>query len=148
MPAHFFDTCAIVYRYFQAPETEAVDGVLAGPGPHFVSLLGVVEFHSVFAKLVRSGKIGSTDFDLTVQAFDSDVAAGLIRVVTAKKARHSDATRLIRMVGMTAELSSQDALQLAVALQLRATFPALKLVTCDHALTAAAAAVQLPTVYP
>ncbi len=102
----------------------------------------------MFAGLVRGGKLNPAGFDLKVEAFERDVATGLIVVVPVKNPRYRDAERYIRLVGMTADLGSQDAIQLAVALHLRVTFKELKLVTCDKALLAATAAFQLPTICP
>jgi hypothetical protein len=63
MALHFFDTSAAVKHYWAEPGTPRVDALLAAAGSqHFLSALGVVELHSVFARLVRTGHISVADF--------------------------------------------------------------------------------------
>ena len=58
MADRFFDTSAAVKHYHAEVGTPKVDALLAEAGArHFLSDLAIVEFHSVMARLVRSGTI-------------------------------------------------------------------------------------------
>jgi hypothetical protein len=56
MAEHFYDTSAAVKHYRNELGSARVDGFLADTASsHYLSTLGVVETHSVFARLVRTG---------------------------------------------------------------------------------------------
>ncbi len=148
VPARYFDTCALILRYIPGPASERVDELLASPGPHFTCRLGEVEMHSAAANYVRKGEISRLDFSLAMDVFKRDVADGLVKVVSVKNPRYSDAARLIGRYGLDGELGSQDAVHLAVALSLQACHPGLALVTLDVRLQTAAALVAMPVVVP
>ena len=62
--------------------TAKIDAILNEAGSlHFLSTLGVVELHSVLARLVRDGQITAADFHLTRKRFLADIASGLWNVV-------------------------------------------------------------------
>jgi hypothetical protein len=65
MADRFFDTSAIAKHYRVEVGTARVEALLAEAGArHFVSALAVVDLHSVFARLVRTGHITAADFGL------------------------------------------------------------------------------------
>jgi hypothetical protein len=62
MAARFFDTNAAAKHYRVELGTAKVDAFLTEVGAlHFLSALGVVEVHSVFARLTRTGHITAAD---------------------------------------------------------------------------------------
>jgi hypothetical protein len=64
MADRFFDTSAFAKHYRAELGTAKVDAFLAETGSrHFISDLGVVELHSVLARLVRDGQITAADFN-------------------------------------------------------------------------------------
>jgi hypothetical protein len=65
MADRFYDTSAFAKHYRAELGSAKVDAFLAETGSHhFLSALGVVEFHSVLARLVRMGQITAADFHL------------------------------------------------------------------------------------
>jgi len=69
MADRFFDTSAFAKPYRAELGTAKVDAFLAEAGSrHFISALGVVEFHSVLARLARGGQITAADFHLGARA--------------------------------------------------------------------------------
>ncbi len=65
MADRFFDTSAVAKHYRAEVGTAQVDGLLAEIGArHYLSDLSVVELHSVFARLVRTGEITDAVFHL------------------------------------------------------------------------------------
>ena len=139
MSAYYFDSSAWVKHYVPEPGSPAVDALPAGPGPHFAARLGVVELHAAFAKNVRMGKLSDAGFAANLQRLRSDLVARRIGVVQMARGHHATADRLIDAVGLRHNLRSLDALQLAVALRLRAVHPGLVFVSADQALLATAA---------
>lgn len=149
MADHFFDTSAISKHYHAETGTAKVDALLALPGAtHAVSRLSVVEFHSVFAKKVRTGQIGRTDFVKLTRQFRADVAAKRLRVVRLLVTHYHQAERLIRRIGLTQNLRTLDALQLAVALDLNDPTRPVTFVCADQALCTIAASEGLTVVNP
>lgn len=149
MPAHFFDTSAVAKHYHAETGTAKVDALLALPGTaQYVSRLSVVEFHSVFAKKVRTGALPAAAFDTLTRQFRRDVAAKRVQVVRLLVAHFETAEQLIRRVGAGQNLRTLDALQLAVALGLNTPGRPVTFVCADLALGAVAAAEGLTVVNP
>jgi predicted nucleic acid-binding protein len=63
MADHCYDTSAAVKHYRAEVGTAKVDGLLADRASrHYLSTLGAVEIHSVFARLVRTGQVTAAEF--------------------------------------------------------------------------------------
>jgi predicted nucleic acid-binding protein len=121
MADRFFDTSAAVKHYRAELGTTRVDALLAEAGSrHFLSLLGIVEFHSVFARLVRMGHLAAADFHLTRARFLADIATGLWQVVPVTATPFHRAQQLLVQHGLARSLRALDAIQLAVAQELNA----------------------------
>ncbi len=149
MPDHVFDTSAIAKHYHGETGTAKVDALLAVPGAaQYVSRLSVVEFHSVFAKKVRTGVLPAGSFDTLTGRFRKDVAAKRLQVVRLLVAHFKTAERLIRRIGPGQNLRTLDALQLAVALGLNRPGRPVTFVCADLALSAAAVAEGLTVINP
>src|SRR5438552_4400467 len=122
MPGLFWDTSALVKHYHPELGTPKVDNLLQSPGSaHVISRLGVTETFSVFAGKVRAGLISLVEFDQLCRRFLADTKSELIAVARLLIAHHRDAERLLRLYGPQPGLGVRtlDALQLAVALDLR-----------------------------
>jgi predicted nucleic acid-binding protein len=149
MAEHFFDTSAAVKHYLVELGTPRVDALLADPGSrHFLSTLSVVEAHSVLARCVRTGYLAAADFPPLSARLLADVAAGLWQAVPVVDADFDSARALIAAHGLTRALYAADALQLAVALRLRAGRRLDAFVCADAALGHAAAAEGFAVVNP
>jgi hypothetical protein len=145
----FFDTSAAAKHYRVELGTPAVDALLARPGAtHVLSALSVVEFHSVLARLVRTGQIGAAAFHLAPGRFLADIAAGLWHVVPAAAAHFHRAQQLLAQHGLARSLRTLDALQLAVALGRNAAAPLDAFVCADANLCPVAAAEGLAVINP
>lgn len=122
MADRFFDTSAVVKHYRAETGTAAVDALLASSGTrHVISTLSVVEFHSVLARLVRTGHAGITDFHRARGRFLADIAAGLWHVEPLSDADFHHAQQLLVKHGLAHGLRTLDAIQLAVALRVHAS---------------------------
>lgn len=121
MADNFFDTSAITKHYRAEVGTPEVDALLsASLATNLISALSVVELHSVFARLVRTGQITMAEFQLAVGRFVADIAANLWHVVPVANAHFQQAQQLVMQHGPTRNLRTLDALQLAVALDFSA----------------------------
>jgi hypothetical protein len=149
MADRFFDTSAVVKRYRVEMGTVPVDSFLAEAGSrHFISALGVVEWHSVFTRLARTGQITATDFHLARGRFLADIATGLWQVWPVIDAHFHHAQQMLVQYGLSRGLRTLDALQLAVALGLHGTTPLDAFVCADANLCHIAAAESLSVVNP
>jgi predicted nucleic acid-binding protein len=117
MADRFFDTSAFAKHYRAELGTAKVDAFLAETGSrHFISDLGVVELHSVLARLVRDVQITAADFNLARGRFLADIASGLWHVVPVAPAHFHHAQQLLVRHGLGRSLRTLDAIQLAVSL--------------------------------
>jgi predicted nucleic acid-binding protein len=149
MANYFFDTSAAVKHYWPEPGTARVDALLADANArHFLSSLGVVELHSVFARLVRTGYITVADFQRVRGRLLADLTAGLWQVVAVADAHFQHAQQLLVRHGLTRSLGTLDALQLALGLATHATAPLDAFVCADSNLAQVAAVEGLTVVNP
>jgi len=144
MADRFFDTSAFAKHYRTELGTAKVDASLTETGSrHFISAVGVVELHSVFA---RVGKITAAEFHLARGRFLADIASGLWQVVPVTAAHFHDAQQPLVRHGLGRSLRPLDALQLAVPV-LNA-IPVDAFVCADSNLCLVAAAEGLAVVSP
>lgn len=149
MPIHFFDTSAIAKHYHVETGTAKVDALLDLPNAsQVISRLSVIELHSVFAKKVRIGELDQAVFQKLTRRFRGDVAARRLRVVRLAVAHFQSAERLIRRIGLTKNLRTLDAIQLAVAPNLNEIGSPIEFVCADQALCAQAVNEGLTVVNP
>jgi predicted nucleic acid-binding protein len=120
----FLDSCVVAKWYHTEVGTEGLGAVLvltrlAGQAA-YISRLAAIEVQSVVAKKVRQGVISQADAQLLRARFLLDLRTRSSWRVVALRARHyQKAERLIRTYGDTYALKTLDALQLAVALDLK-----------------------------
>jgi predicted nucleic acid-binding protein len=116
---HFFDTSALGKHYQDELGKSVVDGLLATSGSrHFISRLTAVEIHSALAKKVRAGHLTAVEFQILTRRFRADVKDRRFEVVRLSVSHFQTAERLVRRIGLAANLRTLDALQLAVAIGL------------------------------
>jgi hypothetical protein len=149
MAEHFYDTSAAVKHYRAELGTAKVDGLLADPASrHYLSSLGVVEAHSVFARLVCTGQITAAEFHRLRGRLLSDIASGLWQIMQVTPADFQQAQQLLVQHATTRGLRSLDVLQLAVALGLNAIAPLDDFLCADATLCLVAAMEGLTVINP
>jgi predicted nucleic acid-binding protein len=149
MAEHFYDTSAAVKHYRDELGTPKVDSFLADTASrHYLSTLGVVEMHSVFARLARTGQITPVEFPRLRGRLLSDIASGLWRIVQVTPADFQQAQQLLVNHATIRSLRTLDALQLALALGLNALVPLDDFISADANLCNVAAAEGLVVINP
>jgi hypothetical protein len=143
MPGHFWDTSALVKHYHPELGTAKVDTLLRVPGlEQVLSRLGVTETFSVFAGKVRAGLVTQAEFDKLCRRFLADTRGKVFSVARLLVAHHKEAERLLRNYGPKPGqgIRTLDALQLAVAIDLRNKGVIDTVISADTRLLAAAQA--------
>lgn len=151
MPGRFWDTSALVKHYHPELGTPKVDALLQTPGlDHVISRPRVTETFSVFAGKVRAGLVTQVEFAKLCRRFLADARGKLFWVARLLVAHHKEAERLLRTYGPQAGqgIRTLDALQLAVALDLRNKGVIDMLVSSDVRLLTVAQAEGLPIINP
>jgi hypothetical protein len=108
----------------------------------------VVEIPSVFAIKVRTGIIGREDAGLLLRQFQEDVVSGKFEVFSIGDAQFSLAEKLIAKYAFDQRLRTLDALQMAVALELRGQTLMDQFVSADKVLCQIAAREGLAVLNP
>jgi predicted nucleic acid-binding protein len=149
VPSCFFDTSALGKNYHVEVGTEEVERLLALPDArNFISRLSVVEMQSVFARKVRTSAITDADFQLVRRRFLTDVTQRQLRVVRMTGSHYQQAEGLIRQHSRERSLRTLDALQLAVALDVRQRTGLDHFICADRNLCAVARVAGLPVINP
>jgi predicted nucleic acid-binding protein len=139
MSHHFLDTSALVKHYHAEVGTPAVERLWNDASARlFISRQGVVETVSVFAKKVRSGIIAAADFTLLRRRFFADLRHRRPIIVRMLVKHFQEADRLLQTHSLVHNLNTLDALQLAVALELRSRQMLDEFVTSDRVLLSVA----------
>jgi len=124
MPRYFFDTSALVKRYHTESGTPEVRRLLTEPGAECViSRLATVEMLSGFAGKVRTGVFSTAAFARVSGQFLGDVKRRVVRPLRVVNAHYQLAGALISHHGMSRQLRTLDAIQLAVVLRLHQSAP-------------------------
>ena len=119
MTRRYFDTSAAVKYYRMEIGTPKVSAMLAEPASHsFISSIGLVEFDSVFARLVRMGQITAAEFQMARGRVSADVQAGIWQTILITDAHCREAQRIITRLGPTNKARTLDAIHVAFALVL------------------------------
>jgi predicted nucleic acid-binding protein len=141
MAGDFLDTSALAKHYHPEVGSAEVDRLWNDVDRDlFVSRLAALEIVSAFAGKVRAGVISLADFDTLRRRFASDLSKKKRPVGTRILVAHfQEAERLLRQHGPARRLRTLDALQLAVALDLRRKKAVDQFVSADKDLVAVAA---------
>jgi predicted nucleic acid-binding protein len=120
LAGHFFDSSALVKLYHPELGTPAVDNIVNGAANQIrVSRLTIAELTSAFAIKVRTQSINREDAEAFLRQFRSDVATGRLEVFSVGESEFTMAEALVERYAFDGRLRALDALQLAVALELR-----------------------------
>jgi predicted nucleic acid-binding protein len=147
--AYFLDTSAVVKRYVQETGTAWVQAI-AAPGLRHSRFIVRITQAETIARITRreqSGSLTTQDAATAVADFELDFLHQY-RIVEVSAALVAQAAALARQHA----LRGYGAVQLAAALEIRATDPSLTLLSADIELNAAAAAQGLtvddPSLHP
>jgi predicted nucleic acid-binding protein len=150
LPSYFLDTSALAKRYHQEDGSEYVDGIFGQPGSQgVISHLSIVEFESVLAIKTRTGELDDAARQIARRLLRADIARQRLLVAPPVIERHFHSARnLLIRYGVTEGLRTLDALQLAMALDLRQLGRIDVLVAADQRLCKVAALAGCPAVNP
>jgi predicted nucleic acid-binding protein len=121
LPNYFLDTSGLAKRYHKESGSEYMDRILEQSGSRsLISHLSIVELESVLAIKTRSGEIDERALQIARRRFRADIARQRLLVAPTVNERHfHSARRLLIQYGVAEGLRTLDALQLAIALDLR-----------------------------
>jgi uncharacterized protein len=149
MPGTYFDTSALVKHYHAEAGSAEVDRLWHDPtNTLFISRLSVPELVSAFAGKVRTGQISAADFIALTRRFAADARKKSFTTIRLLAPHFKEAERQIRQHGLSVRLRTLDALQLAVALDLKARGLVTDFVCSDRGLLSVAAAEGLSVFDP
>ena len=150
MPNYFLDTSALAKRYHTESGSEYMDSILEQPGSRsLISHLSIVELESVLAIKTRTGEIDEQALQIARRRFRADIARQHLLVAPPVHERHfHGARKLLIQYGVAEGLRTLDALQLAIALDLRQLGQVDVLVAADQRLCRVASMAGCPAVNP
>lgn len=120
MAGHFLDSSALVKLYHAEAGTPAIENIVNSPDNVVrISRLSVAELTSAFAIKVRTQSIDRDDADIFLRQFRADVAIGKLEVFSIAESEFAMTETLVERYSFSLRLRALDALQLAVALELR-----------------------------
>jgi uncharacterized protein len=146
--SYFFDTSALLKVYHPEAGTHRVEAIYQNTANRLIiSRLAAVEIESAFSLRIRTGAISTEQRHRAAWKFYVYLANRL-KVVAMDDIHFSVARKLILSYGAERGLRTLDALQLAVASELRRTGLIDFLVSADSALANVAYAEGIPTINP
>lgn len=150
MPNYFLDTSALAKCYHTENGSDFVDRLLEQAGSRsWISHLSIVEFESVLAIKTRTREIDPPALEVARRRFRADLAQQRLLVGPPFHEIHfHSARRLLSQYGVTDGLRTLDALQLAVALDLKQCGHVGVLVAADQRLCRVSALAGCPAVNP
>ncbi len=149
MPRYFFDSSALIKYYHNEPGSPEVQRILGEvASEHFLSRLAWVEILSGLAKKVRLGVLTVLDYATLQHRFRADINQQLLRPVGMFNAHFEAAGDLIGSHGLSRQLRTLDAIQLAVALRLHRSSTVDHFVSADQRLCDIAALEGLAVINP
>jgi predicted nucleic acid-binding protein len=127
-----------------------MDRILEQSGSRsLISNLSILELESVFAIKMRIGEINQQSVEITRRRFRADLAQQRLVIAPSINEGHfQSARKLIVQYGLVEGLRTLDALQLAVALDLRRTGQITVLVAADQRLCRVASLAGCSAVNP
>ncbi|MSR81432.1 MAG: PIN domain-containing protein [Candidatus Latescibacteria bacterium] len=135
MGVYFFDTSALVNYYHLETGRSKVVALLENPThSNFISRLTLVELHSVLARKVRTNELTEEGFHTVRRLFYADLRARKVRITPLEQGHHLQAILLMMKHGLSHNLRTLDALQLATTLEFHQKTPLDHFVCADAAL--------------
>jgi predicted nucleic acid-binding protein len=121
LPNYFLDTSALAKLYHNEIGSEHMDRILEERDSRsIISHLSIVEMESVLAIKMRTGEIDEPAIEMARRRFRADLAQHRLQVAMPVLERHfHSARKLLVQYGVSEGLRTLDALQLAIALDLR-----------------------------
>jgi len=117
---YYFDSSALVKFYHRESGSSRVEALFAESNRQIlISRLTAVELYSALSIKVRTGQLGGSESAALRTRFANDVTVGDIAVIATREHDYTIAENLIIQYGDRMRLRTLDALQLAVALELR-----------------------------
>lgn len=120
MADYMLDTNALVKYYHKEVGSDKVLQFVDAPiNRIFISDLSIVELVSSLAKKVRVSEIAATEFHVGRRRFFADILSGKFHVVTLTQKHGLAAIKLLLKHAPKLSLRTLDALQLAIAVDLK-----------------------------
>lgn len=149
MAGYFFDSSALVKLYHPEPGTAKVDQIADTSGNRIlISRLASAEVTSAFAIKVRTQIISRDDAAMFLRHYRRDIVTGRLEVFSVAESEFITTEQLIERYAFELRLRTLDAVQLAVALELRAQGLVDHFVAADRILCDVAAREGFSVVYP
>ncbi len=150
MPSYFFDTSAFAKLYHQEAGSDHVVRLVDQPGStSLISRLALLEIESVFATKFRTGELDAVGQQACQRRLRADLSQGRIQIGPQVEEHHyASARRLIIRFGSAMALRTLDALQLAIAVDLKQAGLVSIVVVADHRLGQVAELCGFPTIIP
>ena len=150
MPGYFFDTSALAKLYHKERGSGYMDRILEERGSRsLISHRSIVEMESVLAIKRRTGEIDEPAMEIARRRFRADLAQQRLLVAPPVLERHfHSARKLLVQYGASEGLRTLDALQLAIALDLRQLGQIGVLVAADQRLCRVASMAGCASVNP
>jgi predicted nucleic acid-binding protein len=150
LPNYFLDTSAWAKLYHQEAGSEFMARIVSEPGSgSFISHLSIVEMESVLAIKLRTGEIGEPQAEIARRSLRADLSQRRLWVGPPFQPHHFQAARhLLVRYGASEGLRTLDALQLAMALDLKSAGQIAVLAAADQRLCCVAALAGCPSENP
>jgi predicted nucleic acid-binding protein len=150
LPNYFFDTSACAKLYHKKPGSDYVERVIVQSGSlAIISHFSIVELESVLSIKVRTGEINEHQVEIARRCLRADLRQRRLLVGPSIQPRHFHAARLLLVkYGATEGLGALDALQLAIALDLKGTGGIDVLLAADQRLCRIAILAGCPAINP
>jgi hypothetical protein len=117
---YYFDTSAFTKFYHPEVGSARVTKIVQDPASVLqISNLAILETQSAFAMKVRTAVLDQAHAEAAMDKVFKDLATGLFFAVKLDESHVDDARALVRKYGYARRMRTLDALQLAVALDLR-----------------------------
>ena len=150
MPNYFLDTSACAKLYHKELGSDYMERILLQSGSlAIISHLSIVELESVLSIKVPTGEINEQQVEVARRCLRADLRQRRLLVGPPVHPRHFHAARVLLVkYGATEGLRTLDALQLAIALDLKDTGHIATLVAADQRLCRVATLAGCPAANP
>lgn len=143
MGLYFFDTSALVKRYYEEPGTEIVDDLIESDNSTVISSLSIIETVSAFRRKYNRNEITEAQMESLLSAFFSEALDDFV-IVPVEESMLRFSFDLV----VEDDLRTLDSLQLAAALSLDTDEESPVFVCADSELTTVAQNRGLDTTNP